>query len=67
MGKRGCLLGFPIQVPLGVSGPIHIVSFYWFLETFEWKFGKRAKFKVDEVSSGATVNDCGGFDDLITH
>ena len=34
---------------------------------FEHKFGKRDKFKVDEISGGAAVNNYSGFDNLIAH
>ena len=67
VSKEDINLDLPYNVSFGVGGSIHVVSFYWSLEVLEWEFGKGNEFWVIEVSGGATVNNGGGFDDLIAH
>ena len=60
-------LGLPFYVSLGIGGSIHIVSLYWSLELQEGEFSERDEFLIDEVSSGATIDNGSGFDDLVAH
>ena len=57
-------MGFPFDGSLGIGGSINIVCKDRLWETFQREvcFGQKAN--VDEISSGATVNDGSSFNGL---
>ena len=64
MGEEDVSVGFPLDGSFDICGSIHIVCSNGFGEALQGEvcFGQKAD--VNEVSSGATVDEGSGFDDL---
>ena len=57
-------MGFPSDGSFNVCGSIHIVCLNGFGEVFQGEVCFRQKADVKEVSSGTTVNEGSGLNDL---
>ena len=64
MGEEDVCVGFPSDGSFGICSSIHIVCLNGFGEALQGEVCLGQKADVNEVSSGATVNEGSGFDDL---
>ena len=64
MGEEGVHAGFPSDSSFNICGSIHIVRPNGFGEALQGEVCFRQKADVNEVSSGTTVNEGSGFDNL---
>ena len=64
MGEEDVCVSFPSDGPFNICSSIHIVRLNGFGEALQREVCLGQKANVNEVSSGATVNEGSGFDDL---
>ena len=64
MGKEDVGVGFPLDGSFDICSSIHIVCLNGFGEALQGEVCLGQKADVNEVSSGTTVNEGSGFDDL---
>ena len=64
MGEEDVGVGFPLDGSFDICGSIHIVCSNGFGEVLQGEVCLGQKANVNEVSSGAAVNEGSGFDDL---
>ena len=57
-------MSFPSNSPFDIGGSINIVCMDGLGKAFQGEVGLRQKAYADEVSSGTTVDECSGFNNL---
>ena len=66
-GEQEVDVSFPGDVAFGVSGSIHVVGSDLFVKLLQGELHQGNEARINETSSGATVDDGSGFDDLVIY